>query len=148
MEQYRKKIEEYGHYYEKQGFSPVASRVMSYLFLHPEGEATFEELVQYFGVSKSAISGAIKILSAMEVITEKTKSGARKRYFQATLERLFSPETAVKKYRETRLILEDIRKLRKKKDEFSESLTRTITFFKVLEKEYPKVYEQLKKEKK
>ena len=147
MEQYREKIEEYGHYYERQGFSPVASRVMSYLFLHPDGEATFDELVQYFAVSKSAISGAIKILSAMEVITEKTKAGARKRYFKATLERLFAPETAVKKYRETRVILEDIRKLRKKKDEFSESLTRTITFFKTLEKEYPRVYEQVKKEK-
>ncbi|WP_118972119.1 GbsR/MarR family transcriptional regulator [Taibaiella koreensis] len=148
MEQYREKIEEYGHYYEKQGFSPVASRVMGYLFLHPEGEATFEELVQYFGVSKSAISGAIKILSAMEIITEKTKSGARKRYFKVTLERMFAPETVVKKYRETRLILEDIRKLRKKKDEFAENLAYTIAFLKALENEFPRIHAQLKKDKK
>lgn len=146
MEQYREKIEEYGHYYEKQGFSPVASRVMGYLFLHPDGEATFDELVHYFGVSKSAISGAIKVLSAMEVVSEKTKAGGRKRYFKATLERLVSPEHAIKKYRETRLILEDIRKLRKKKDPLTEELQRTITFFKVLEKEYPKLYERVVKE--
>ncbi len=52
MEQFRAKIEEHGNYYEKQGFSPVASRIMIYLMLHPDGEATFEDIVSYFNVSK------------------------------------------------------------------------------------------------
>lgn len=143
MEQFREKIEEYGNYYEKQGFSPVASRLMIYLFLHPEGEATFDEIVQYFKVSKSAVSNAIKILSVMGVITEKTKSGARKRYFKATLDKLFAPETVIKSYRDTRLILEDIRKLRKKKDKMSEEMHVITDFIKVLEIEYPRLYEQM-----
>jgi DNA-binding transcriptional regulator GbsR (MarR family) len=143
MEQYRAKIEEYGNYYEKQGFTPVASRVMIYLFLHPDGEATFDELVQYFGVSKSAVSNALKVLSAMEIVTEKTKSGARKRYFKATLERFFTPGSVIKSYRENRLILEDINKLRRKKDQMSEELQLITAFIKVLEKEYPRIYEEV-----
>lgn len=145
MEQFRAKIEEYGNYYEKQGFTPVASRVMIYLFLHPDGEATFDELVQYFGVSKSAVSNALKVLSAMEIVTEKTKSGARKRYFKATLERFFTPVSVIKSYRENRLILEDIHKLRRKKDQMSEELQLIAAFIKVLEKEYPRIYEEVLK---
>ena len=148
MEQFRDKIEEHGNFYEKQGFSPVASRVMVYLFLHPDGEATFDEMVQYFKVSKSAISNALKVLSVMDVIQEKTKSGARKRFFKVTLDRLFAPESVIKSYRENRLILEDIRRLRKKKDTISDDLLRITSFIKILEAEYPKLYaEILNKEK-
>ena len=148
MEQFREKIEEHGHYYERQGFSPVASRVMIYLFLHPDGEATFEEVVQYFGVSKSAVSNALKILLAMDIVTEKTKSGARKRYFKVTLDRFFTPAAVVKGYKECRLIFEDILKLRKKKDAMSEELQLMTDFIKLLEKEYPRMYELLLLERK
>lgn len=147
MEQFRAKIEEHGNYYEKQGFSPVASRVMIYLFLHPEGEATFDEIVQYFGVSKSAVSNALKVLLAMEIVSEKTKSGARKRYFQVTLERLFAPDYVIRSYRDNRLIFEDIMRLRKKKDSISEGLQLISGFIKELEKEYPKLYERVVKAK-
>jgi hypothetical protein len=54
----------------------------------------------------------------------------------------------VKSYKETRLILEDIRKLRKKKDKISEELHTITDFIKVLETEYPKLYEQTTKERK
>jgi DNA-binding transcriptional regulator GbsR (MarR family) len=146
MEQFRDKIEEYGNYYEKQGFSPVASRTMIYLFLHPDGEATFEEIVQYFGVSKSAVSNALKLLSVMEIVQEKTKSGARKRYFKVTPEQFFKPEVMVKQYRESRIIFEDIRKLRKKKDVISEEIHKITSFIKILETEYPRLYEEMLKQ--
>lgn len=145
MEQFRDKIEEYGNHYEKQGFSPVASRVMIYMFLHPDGESTFEEMVQYFKVSKSAVSNAIKVLTAMQIVQEKTKSGARKRYFKVTPDRVFNPEAVIKSYRENRLIFEDIRKLRKKKDDISDELHKVTTFIKILETEYPKLYDDMLK---
>jgi DNA-binding transcriptional regulator GbsR (MarR family) len=145
MEQYREKIETYGNFYEKQGFSPVASRVLVYLFLHPDGEATFDEMVQYFKVSKSAISNAIKILLLMDAVTEKTKSGGRKRYFRATIEKMFSPENAIKGYRDARLMFEDLRKLRKKKDDISDELLKATSFIKLLESEYAKLYEEMLK---
>jgi DNA-binding transcriptional regulator GbsR (MarR family) len=145
MEQFRDKIEEHGNFYEKQGFSPVASRVMIYLFLHPEGEATFDEMVQYFKVSKSAVSNALKVLSAMDVVQEKTKAGARKRFFKVTPDRFFAPEKVIKSYRECRLIFEDIRKLRKKKDAISDELLTITSFIKILETEYPKLYEEMLK---
>jgi len=145
MEQFREKIETYGNYYEKQGFSPVASRIMIYLFLHPEGEATFDEIVQYFQVSKSAVSNALKLLAAMDIIQEKTKAGARKRYFKATMERFFDPETVIRSYRESRLIFEDIRKLRKKKDALSDEILKVTSFIKILETEYPRLYDEMMK---
>ena len=146
MEQFREKIEQHGNYYEKHGFSPVASRVMIYLFLHPEGEATFEDLIQYFGVSKSAISNALKILSVMQIVSERTKGGTRKRYFQASLRIIFSPATMLKNYRETRLILEDIKKLRKKRDKVADDFSDIIDFMKLLEKEYPELYRKVQEE--
>ncbi len=147
MEQFRAKIEEHGNHYEKQGFSPVASRIMIYLILHPEGEATFEDIVSYFGVSKSAVSNALKLLSAMKIVTEMTKSGGRKRYFSSNFKEVFSTEWAVKGYRETREILEDIRKVRKQKDKVTEELAVIIEFIRLLEIEYPKIYEKAKKNK-
>lgn len=145
MEQFREKIEAYGNYYERQGFSPVAARLMIYLFLHPEAEATFDEMVQYFKVSKSAVSNALKVLSAMEVVSEKTKGGSRKRYFKVTLERLFAPASVIKQYRETRQIFEDIGKLRKKKDALATELQTVAEFLKVMEAEYPKMYNKVVK---
>jgi len=145
MEQFREKIEEHGNYYEKQGFSPVASRIMIYLFLHPDGEATFDEMVQYFGVSKSAVSNALKLLSTAEIIQEKTKAGARKRYFKVTPARFFAPEAMVKSHKENRLIFEDLRKLRKKKDQLSDDLLKLTTFIKIIETEYPRLYEEMMK---
>lgn len=146
MEQYREKIEKYGSFYEKQGFSPVASRVMIYLFLHPDGESTFEEMVQYFKVSKSAISNAIKVLAFMGIIVEKTKGGGRKRYFRATIEKMFSPDIAIKAYKDTRIIFEDIRKMRKQKDGISDELLKVTSFIKLLEVEYAKLYEEMLKD--
>lgn len=146
MEQFREIIETYGNFYEKQGFSPVASRLLVYLFLHPEGEATFDEMVQYFKVSKSAISNAIKILSLMEAVAEKTKAGGRKRYFSATVEKMFSPQYAIKAYKDARLMFEHLRKLRKKKDGISDELLKTATFIKLLESEYARLYEEMLKE--
>jgi DNA-binding transcriptional regulator GbsR (MarR family) len=146
MEQFRAKIEEHGNYYEKQGFSPVAARIMIYLLLHPDGEATFDDIVSFFGVSKSAVSNALKILSATKIVTELTKSGARKRYFSSNFKEVFSAEIAVKGYRETREILEDIKKVRKKKDKVSEDLSGIVDFIKLLEVEYPKIYEKARKQ--
>jgi DNA-binding transcriptional regulator GbsR (MarR family) len=146
MEQFREKIETYGNFYEKQGFSPVASRLLVYLFLHPDGEATFDEMVQYFHVSKSAISNALKILSAMEAVSEKTKAGGRKRYFRTTIEKMFSPENAIKGYKDARLMFDDLRKLRKKKDDISDELLKASSFIKLLESEYARLYEAMLKE--
>ncbi len=146
MELYRDKIEEYGNYYEKQGFPPVASRVLIYLLLREEAEATFEDIVDYFNVSKSAVSNALKLLTLMEIISERTKAGARKRYFRIRLGHLFSPEKLVKSYQDTRLILEDIRQLRMRNDDFSGEIDEIVTIMKVLEQEYPRIYERIRSE--
>ncbi len=145
MEQFRSKIETFGNYYEQKGFPPVASRIMIYLLLSPETETTFDELLDYFKVSKSAVSNALKLLSMMEIVTEKTKSGARKRYFSINLHHIFSVETALKSYRETRQILEEISDLRsKKQNEVTAELNDTIAFLKKIESIYPELYKEVR----
>ncbi len=145
MEQYRGKIEEYGNRYEQQGFPPVAARILIYLLLCAEGEATFEELVEYFGVSKSAVSNALKLLKLMEIITERTKSGARRRYFSAKISHLFSPEKIAKHYHDLRVMLEDIYQARDHQDRFSQEMEEIVSIIKVLEVEYPALYKRIKK---
>lgn len=88
MEKYRIKIEELSSILEKKNFSPVAARIILYLLIHPENEATFEELNNYYKVSKSAISNALKMLENSMLIESKTKEGARKRYFSPTFEKM------------------------------------------------------------
>lgn len=139
MEKFREKIEKFGYLFEKHGMTPVASRIVFYLFLHPDGEATFEELVQYFRVSKSAVSNALKMLQLMEMIAVKTKSGVRKRYFTARLDYYFAPETVLKSYREMRLVLEELVALRRK-DSVSDKLENIAGLIGMLEQEYPQLY--------
>ncbi len=141
MEQFRLKIEQFAQQFERQGISPVASRIVFYLFLHPDTEATFEEIVQYFGVSKSAVSNALKLLELMQVVSVKTKHGGRKRYFSVSLDYYFSPDTVLKSYRELKTVLEELAILRQH-DEKSERISHIAEFIGMLEVAYPELYQK------
>ncbi len=53
MEKYRKKIEKHSAVLERIGFSPVASRLYLFLLFAKQNEATFEEFIEYFGITKA-----------------------------------------------------------------------------------------------
>ena len=97
MEEKRDKIEEKASILEKLGMTPVAARVYIYFFYSPDYSATFDDLLNYFKVSKSAISNAIKYLEMLGMINSATKAGQRRRYFNVNIDGIINSESAIKK---------------------------------------------------
>lgn len=75
-------IESLGRYYDKQGFQPIAGRLLGMLIVMDKGMFTFDEIVEELKISKSSASNAIKTLELMHTIEYKTLPGDRKRYFK------------------------------------------------------------------
>jgi DNA-binding transcriptional regulator GbsR (MarR family) len=145
IKQLRDKVEQHGLMLEKRGMAPVASRVMVFLMLHPEGTATFEEMVAYFKVSKSAVSNALKTLEQIGMVDYETKLGSRKRYFSINMEAWFSVNKALEQYAVMQEMFEDIAAVRGGKDKLSHAMKDLAGFFKMLQVEYPFMYEKWKK---
>jgi DNA-binding transcriptional regulator GbsR (MarR family) len=76
-------IELIGRQNEKEGFQPVAARIMGLLMVMDKEEFTFEEIVDEMRISKSSVSTALKNLEIRGMIEYVTYPGDRKRYFRA-----------------------------------------------------------------
>lgn len=148
MEHFREEIEHYGVRWEKLGLTPVGARILTYLMLRPEGEATFDEMVGYFKVSKSAVSNALKLLSHTSIVGYRTKPGERKRYFYIDTDNWISLHNAMGRLIETRNIMDGIVELRKKHDQLAAELKSISEFLLMLENEYPHIFEKWKQARK
>jgi DNA-binding transcriptional regulator GbsR (MarR family) len=80
-EKQRELIERIGVFHEHKGLQPLVGRIIGLLLVHKNEEATFEEIVDSLGASKSAVSNGLNFLQAKDRITYHTKPGDRKRYF-------------------------------------------------------------------
>ena len=145
MEKFRQPIEDTALVWEKMGLTPVASRVYSYILYAPHYSTTFEDLTDYFNVSKSAISNAIKYLSLVGMLGSKTKQGQRKRYFGAELNYILDKEYMMKRYRQMYDLLENILDKRKDNDELKGELEHMMGFFGFAMEEFPAFIEKWKK---
>lgn len=145
MEKHRDKIEQYGRAMEKMGLTPVAARVYIYLLLSPEEGATFEDLVNYFKVSKSAVSNALKMLTSSSMAEYKTVGGKRKRYFFVNFESMFSEKNMTARFTIVSNMLEDIRVVRGIDDDFADQLDNAALLYKMLLVEFPIVFERWKR---
>lgn len=76
-------IELIGRQNEKEGYQPVAARIMGLLMVMDKEEFTFEEIVDEMRISKSSVSTALKNLEIRGMIEYVTYPGDRKRYFRA-----------------------------------------------------------------
>lgn len=85
-EQQREIIEEIGVFHERKGMQPLIGRIIGLLLVTESGEATFEEIVEELGASKSAISNALQFMQGQDKIEYRTKPGDRKRYFRLRLD--------------------------------------------------------------
>ncbi len=74
-------IEQIGVIAEQTGEPPLQSRIMSLFLIRMPDPVSFDELVEFFGASKSSISNALKFFLHTKAITYYTKPGDRKRYF-------------------------------------------------------------------
>lgn len=143
MEQYRAKIEEHAGLLEKMGTSPVGARIYIYLFFAPDYQATFEDLTNYFNVSKSAISNGLKYLENTGLVVSKTMNGQRKRYFKMNIEANTGFDHTVTKLQQMVMMVEDI--VATRKDEDNLELDHLASFYRMMLVEYPVLLEKWKK---
>lgn len=130
---------------ENMGLSPVAARIFIYLLLSEQHQATFEQMVGYFGVSKSAVSNALKMLEAALMVEAKTIGGQRKRYFSISMHNMFSEAALSQKIKEFYTILDDIRSMRKVDDDFNAELEDISELYKMMLFEIPLILERWKR---
>lgn len=103
-------VERYGLFLEKnEKFPPIAARIFSTLLFAEQNGATFEELVNFLGASKSTISTNLQKLSSMEIVEYFTKPGDRKKYYTlSSVGWLAMLEEDLKKYRTEKKLMEEV----------------------------------------
>jgi DNA-binding transcriptional regulator GbsR (MarR family) len=75
-------VETLGKIYDKEGFQPIAGRIIGLLTIMDKEQFTFDDIVEELQISKSSASNALRMLEVREIIEYNTKPGDRKRYFQ------------------------------------------------------------------
>jgi len=71
-----------GRYFDKEGFQPIAGRILSLLMVMDKEQFTFDEITEELQISKSSASNALRNLEIRGDIEYVTLPGDRKRYFQ------------------------------------------------------------------
>lgn len=82
IEKQRLLIEKIGQIFEKEGFQPIAARILGLLMVMDKEQYTFEEIVAELEISKSSASVALKNLELRDNVEYITIPGDRKRYFR------------------------------------------------------------------
>ncbi|MBN2166971.1 MAG: hypothetical protein JW717_11890 [Marinilabiliaceae bacterium] len=110
-------VEIIGIHFDKEGFQPIAGRILGLLMVMDKEQYSFDEIVEELQISKSSASNALKILELKNSIEYITIPGDRKRYFQ--LKKLDVDqviEDHKKKIEETLIFLEKIISLKADKN--------------------------------
>jgi DNA-binding transcriptional regulator GbsR (MarR family) len=145
VEEHRSRIEAHGVVMEHMGMTPVASRIFVYLLLCGGEGATFEDMVTFFGVSKSAVSNALKVLTASGMVGSKTIGGQRRRFFFVNMRSLFNEKEMTDRYRQFFNILDDVRRARNIQDKFDKDLDDVSVLYKMLLVEFPIILDRWKR---
>lgn len=140
-------IERIGVFHEQRGMQPLMGRILGLLLVLDEAEATFDEIVEYLNVSKSAVSNALNILQLQSHIAYKTKPGERKRYFYLTLDKW---EDAMEKelcdISQISTFMQDVLKERGSvKPEFNHHIQDLCSFMDFLKNKIPSLFKEFKK---
>ncbi len=83
-------VEEIGRYFDKEGFQPIAGRIIGLLMVMDKEQFTFDEITEELSISKSSASNALRNLEIRGDIEYVTIPGDRKRYFQLKRQDVFS----------------------------------------------------------
>lgn len=146
-EKQKELIERIGVFHEHKGMQPLVGRIMGLLLVHDDAEATFEEIVELLGVSKSAVSNALTFLQAKDRVIYTTKPGDRKRYFKLKVNDWRAEfERDLLKIAEIKTFVDEV--LEERGDKGSEFCTRMKDFSNFLEffkQEVPSLFERFKK---
>lgn len=82
VQRQRMLVEEIGRSFDKQGFSPIAGRILGLLMVMDQEQFTFDEIVDALQISKSSASVALRNLELRGNVEYVTLPGDRKRYFR------------------------------------------------------------------
>jgi DNA-binding transcriptional regulator GbsR (MarR family) len=82
IEQQKELVETLGRSFEKDGFQPIAGRIIGLLIVSDKEELTFDEIVEELQISKGSASTVIKMLELRNAMEYVTRPGDRKRYFR------------------------------------------------------------------
>ncbi len=82
IEQQRRLVEKFGRHFDKEGFQPIAGRILGMLLVMDKEQYTFDEIIEELQISKSSASIALRNLEIRGDIEYITLPGDRKRYFR------------------------------------------------------------------
>ena len=137
-------VEAMGRVYDKEGFQPIAGRILGLLTIMDKEQFTFDEIVEELQISKSSASNALHMLEIRDIIEYVTKSGDRKRYFRMKkLDKFSLIDDHISKLKKTNDFLQNVLELKANKNSenslFILDMVDILNFF--LDK-----FEELKKE--
>jgi DNA-binding transcriptional regulator GbsR (MarR family) len=78
----REVVEQFGRHFDKEGFQPIAGRILGLLLVMDKELYTFDEIIDELQISKSSASNALRNLEIRGDIEYITLPGDRKRYFR------------------------------------------------------------------
>ena len=132
-------IEETGSLMEKKGFSPIVSRILSFLLIADTEEKSFYEIQESLNASKSAVSNGISFLLDKNFIKAITNSGDRKRYFRINIETWIEVlKSITEEYKGYRMAIDKALELRSEKfTESNSQLTKIRDLYQLFETKLP-----------
>lgn len=147
-EQQKELIEKIGVFHEQNGMQPLMGRILGLLLVLEDAEATFEEIIDYLKVSKSAVSTALNFMQIKKQVAYRTKPGERKRYFYLTIKHWERDvEKELLQIVEIKKLFKDVIAIRgNKKPEVNQSIHELCLFLEYLNSRIPVLFENFKKE--
>jgi len=138
-------VETMGRVYEKEGFQPIAGRILGLLIIMDKVQFTFDEIVEELQISKSSASNALRLLEIREFIEYITRPGDRKRYFQLRkLDKFALVDEHLFKLKSARDYLQAVMELKANKDSenalFINNVVDILNFFLDKFEEFKKEY--------
>ncbi|MDD4033079.1 MAG: hypothetical protein PHS48_07535 [Bacteroidales bacterium] len=146
IEKQKALVEYIGRMQEKEGYQPVAGRILGLLMVMDKEEFTFEEIVDEVKISKSSASVALRNLELRGVIEYVTYPGDRKKYYRLSTMDLESTLNEIeKKVIRSMDLIEQIIELKEDKNsrsvDFMRKVSKGMVFFLNHMKKFKKTYE-------
>jgi predicted transcriptional regulator len=146
-EKQKELIEKIGVIHDQNGMQPLMGRILGLLVVLEEAEATFDDIVEYLNVSKSAVSNALNFLQIQQFVAYRTKPGERKRYFYCDIR---DWDVILKKelcnVADINSFFKEVIEIRgNSKPEFNQKLGEICKFLDYIREEIPLLFEKFKK---
>ncbi|MBN1597720.1 MAG: hypothetical protein JW894_05460 [Bacteroidales bacterium] len=82
-------VEKIGRHFDREGFQPIAGRIIGLLMVMDKEQYTFDEITEELHISKSSASNVLRNLEIREMIEYITIPGDRKKYYRLRQQNAF-----------------------------------------------------------